>query len=144
MKIIHTLPAIAEEASGPFIQAPRLCESLINCDFDVRLAVLDWVPMVSQPAYLRVFPLGFGPKRLGRSPAMKHWLLEEAKHHKVDIIHNHSLWMMPNVATPDGWQENTVFHMSSHLGIHYRHGLPRFGSKSKTFCFNARSATCPS
>lgn len=130
MKIIHTLPAIAEEASGPSYTVPRLCESLINCDFDVRLAVLDWVPMVSQPAYLRVFPLGFGPKRLGRSPAMKHWLLEEAKHHKVDIIHNHSLWMMPNVYP--GW-------------VARKHGIPyvvsprdtlsawsmRFGSKVK-------------
>lgn len=97
MKIIHTLPAISEEASGPSYSVPRLCESLIDQGLDVNLAVLDWAPISSPPLFLKTFTLGFGPRRLGRSPAMKRWLFEETRSNNIDLIHNHSLWMMPNV-----------------------------------------------
>lgn len=64
---------------------------------DVTLSVLDWAPMASPPGFVKAFPMGVGPRRLGRSPEMRRWLTEQAKSRSVKIIHNHSLWMMPNV-----------------------------------------------
>jgi glycosyltransferase involved in cell wall biosynthesis len=46
-----------------------------------------------------MFPLGLGPRRLGVSPSMNRWLTAQATSGQVDIIHNHGLWMMPNVYT---------------------------------------------
>ena len=97
MRIIQVVPAISEEASGPSYSVVRLCESLIAEGEVVALAALDWAPMSRKQAYLKTFPLGWGPRRLGRSPALHHWLSEQAKSGAVDLIHNNSLWMMPNV-----------------------------------------------
>lgn len=97
MRVIHIVPAITEEASGPSYSVTRLCESLIATGADVRLVSLDWARIPVQPGYLTSFPLGWGPRRLGVSPLMRRWLEEEVASGKIDIIHNHSLWMMPNV-----------------------------------------------
>ena len=97
MRVIHVVSAITEEASGPSYSVRRLCESLIATGTDVRLASLDWAPMSNPPAYLRRFPFGWGPRRLGVSPRMLRWLKEEVISGRTDIIHNHGLWMMPNV-----------------------------------------------
>ncbi len=100
MRVIHVVPAITEEASGLSYSVPRLCEALIGAGVDVQLATLDQAPMPSSP-YLKAFPLGLGPRRLGASPGMQRWLGEEAASGRVDFIHNHGLWMMPNVYP--GW-----------------------------------------
>ncbi len=97
VRVIHTVPAIAEEASGPSYSVVRLCESLIAQGEDVTLAALDWAPLAAPPPFLKAFPLGLGPRRLGRSPAMARWLDSQAAAGKVALIRNHSLWMMPNV-----------------------------------------------
>lgn len=101
MRVIHVVPAVTEEASGPSYSVTRLCESLIATGTDVRLAALDWAHMPVRPGYLTSFPLGWGPRRLGVSPQMNRWLEDEVASGKNDIVHNHSLWMMPNVYS--GW-----------------------------------------
>ena len=98
---LHLVPAISEEASGPSYSVTRLCESLIAEGDAITLATLDWGPMATPPAYLRQFPLGMGPRRLGRSPFMHRWLDDMAISGGIKLIHNHSLWMMPNVYS--GW-----------------------------------------
>lgn len=97
MRVIHVVPAITEEAAGPSYSVPRLCESLIGTGVDVQLAALEWAAMPVRLPYLKTFPLGLGPRRLGVSPKMRYWLKQEAMSGRADIIHNHSLWMMPNV-----------------------------------------------
>ncbi len=97
MKVICVVPTISEEADGVADVVRNLCNSMIASSVDVRLAALEWSRLPSQPKYLTSFPLGRGPRRLGLSPQMRRWLLAEVKSGKVDIIHNHGLWMMPNV-----------------------------------------------
>ena len=97
MRVTHVVPSIAEEASGPSYCVPRLCEVLNATGADARLAVLNWAPTPVNMSYLKMFPLGLGPRRLGRSPSMQRWLEEEAVSGRVDLLHNHGLWMMPNV-----------------------------------------------
>jgi glycosyltransferase involved in cell wall biosynthesis len=69
--------------------------------YEVILATLDWGPMVSPPLFLKTFSLGWGPRRLGRSPALKQWLSHASKFRDIDLNHNHSIWMMPSVYP--GW-----------------------------------------
>ena len=95
--LIHVVPAIANEASGPSYSVTRLCSELLAQGQDVTLAALNWAPISSPSLLLKTFPLGLGPRRLGLSPAMRRWLASAAKIGAVDLIHNHSLWMMPNV-----------------------------------------------
>ncbi len=101
MRIIHTVPAITEEASGPSYSVVRLCESLIDQGQEVTLAALEWAPMPSPLAFLETFPLGWGPRRLGRSPEMRRWLDEQVRSKSVDLLHNHGMWQM-NAVYP-GW-----------------------------------------
>jgi hypothetical protein len=74
MRVIHVVPAITEEASGPSYSVVRLSESLIGTGVDVRLAALDWSSVPASLPYLKTFPLGLGPRRLGTSPKMRRWL----------------------------------------------------------------------
>lgn len=108
MRVIHVVPAITEEASGPSYSVVRLCESLIAQEQDVTLAALDWAPMPSPPPFLKTFPLGWGPSKLGRSPAMRRWLAVQAESRSVDLIHNHSLWMMPNVYPGEAARRHSI------------------------------------
>ena len=99
--IAHIVSAIGNEASGPAYSVVRLHESLLDQGRDATLATLDSAPIASPPSFLQTFPQGVGPRRLGRSPAMRRWLASAAKSGAIDLMHNHSLWMMPNVYP--GW-----------------------------------------
>lgn len=101
LSVIHTVPAISEEASGPSYSVVRLCEALAEDGQDVTLAALDWAPIPSPPTFLKTFPLGWGPRRLGRSPEMKQWLDKQVVTKNVDVLHNHGMWQM-NAVYP-GW-----------------------------------------
>jgi glycosyltransferase involved in cell wall biosynthesis len=97
MKVIQIVPAIFQDADGVSTVVKNLCESMLATGTDLRLAALDWTPMSVIPTYQKNFPLGLGARRLGRSPLMHRWLRTEVESGAVDIIHNHGLWMMPNV-----------------------------------------------
>lgn len=101
MRVIHVVPAITNEASGPSYSVVRLCESLIAQGEEVELVALDLGPMQAPPAFLETFPIGLGPRRLGRSPAMHRWLIEQVRSKSVDLLHNHGMWQM-NAVYP-GW-----------------------------------------
>jgi len=55
-------------ASGPSYSLVRLCQSLSVLGNQVSLAAFDWAPINNPPVFLRTFEMGFGPRRLGRSP----------------------------------------------------------------------------
>lgn len=97
MRFIQVVPALAEKASGPTYSVSRLCQSLIDADNDVSLVALDWALLPSPPPYLKAFPLGIGPRRLGRSPSMYRWLREQCTSGHVDVVHNHGMWQMNSV-----------------------------------------------
>ncbi len=101
MKIIQVIPAISEEASGPSYSVLRLSELLLAQGQALTLAALDWSPIPSPPSFLKTFPLGFGPRRLGISPQMKYWLDRQVASNNVDILHNHGMWQMNSVYP--GW-----------------------------------------
>lgn len=94
---VHVLAALDIEYAGPSYSVPALCEALIDQGVATTLAVLDWMPSTDVRSYVKRFPLGWGPRKLGRSPAMAKWLIEEARAGRAEILHNHGLWMMPNV-----------------------------------------------
>ena len=97
IKVIHTVPSIAEEASGPSYSVVRLCQALRQRGASPTLAVLEGNNESSQPDFITSFPRAAFPRSLGRSPAMYRWLKNAVAQESVSVVHNHSLWMMPNV-----------------------------------------------
>jgi len=97
MNIIHVVPALSEESSGPSYSVVGLCHSLTDSVNHLKLAALDWAPLRNPPPFLKVFPIGLGPRRLGRSPVMLNWLREQCAGTYVDVIHNHGMWQMNSV-----------------------------------------------
>ena len=98
MKVIQIVPSVAAEASGPSYSVPALCQGLTSAGCEVSLHFLDDVPsqLAQVPYQVTSYPRReLGLKNLGRSPAMWTGLMEAAR--TADIIHNNSLWMMPNV-----------------------------------------------
>ena len=101
LRIVESVPGISEEASGPSYSVVRLCQALIAEGEEVTLAALDLGPLGEAPAFIRTFPVGSGPRRLGRSPAMLRWLTRANRSGEVDVLHNHGMWQM--AAVYPGW-----------------------------------------
>ena len=101
MRVIHTIPSIVNKLNGPSYSVTRLCEALKSCGCIVTLASLSENKCFHEMDYIKYFSRGSLPARLGSSSELKHWLDREAGVQAIDILHNHSLWMMPNVYP--GW-----------------------------------------
>lgn len=95
MNLLHIVPHVDAEASGPSYSVPRLCESLAAHGHYVELSCLAArgdIPGVKvdvhrQWRYFRRFAVSGSQAR-----ALKQ------KTRQFDIVHNHSLWSMVNVA----------------------------------------------
>ena len=104
MHIVHIVPAVTRESSGPSYSVTRLCEELIVGGDHVELAALDWEPGSESHPFTKTFSVGWGPRKLGRSPDMLHWLREQAITDTVSVLHSHAIWQM-NTVYP-GWVAN--------------------------------------
>ncbi|HEU4662451.1 MAG TPA: glycosyltransferase [Dokdonella sp.] len=97
MKLVHVVPHVDAEAAGPSYSVPRLCESLAARGNEVTLMCLAARDLAGVRVELhRQWPV------LGRfavSPG--HALALRRTASQVDVVHNHSLWSMVNVAA--GW-----------------------------------------
>lgn len=105
MRCVQILPDVSVKASGLSYAVARLCTSLIEEGTDITLATLDLEQNAWYPAFVETFPLGFGPRRLGTSPALLQWLYNTAHQQQCDLFHSHSLWMMPAIYA--GWVTKT-------------------------------------
>ena len=96
MKTVHVVPSIANEASGPSYSVPSLCRALASAGAAVELHVLAPAPASGSEGF-EVHAHAWWPiiRKLGISPAMKRALRAAAE--RSEIMHSHSLWMMPNV-----------------------------------------------
>lgn len=95
MKLLHVVPHLDEEATGPTQSVMRLCESLAAAGNHVELHTMAGG---RQPlgVDLHVHPEWRLPPRFGFSPHLRAQLAHAAL--SADIVHNHSLWSYPNMA----------------------------------------------
>jgi len=100
-RIVHTIPAVADQSSGYTYSVTRLCESLIGRGLDVQLGCVEKPGRQSVPEFVRAFPRSPGPVKLGASSKLHQWLRTAARAGEAGILHSHSLWHMPCVYP--GW-----------------------------------------
>lgn len=89
------VPHINQEASGPSYSVPRLCQSLAACDNQVELTCLAANGLVPG-VVLDIHPQWPVANRFAISTSLTLSLSRKAC--LVDVVHNHSLWSMVNVA----------------------------------------------
>ena len=96
MRIHQIVPHISNSASGPSYTVTKLCRVLTNNGCDVMLHVLGKMNDDLNVNYpIKTYRQSKFLKRLGISGQMKKGLIREVR--DGDIIHNHSVWMMPNI-----------------------------------------------
>lgn len=97
MNLLHIVPRIDQEAAGPSYSVPRLCQALAACpETEVELACIAArgpIPGVK----IDLHPEWPILKRFEVSTSLMFSLRKKAD--SVDIVHNHSLWSMVNVAS---------------------------------------------
>lgn len=98
LRVAHIVPHIDQEAAGPSYSVPRLCQSHSAAGDEVELLCLaaqgpvDGIRMYLYPQW-PIF------KKFSISTSLSRALWKKAP--VLDIVHNHSLWSMVNVAA--GW-----------------------------------------
>ena len=97
LKVVHTIPSLKTQAAGPSYSVVRLCQSMNALGIQNSLFALDDDKRSAEHNFVQLFPEGVGPRRLGRCPKMRDEIWRLANQNQLDLIHNHSLWMMPNV-----------------------------------------------
>lgn len=101
MRVCHVVASVNRNIGGPAISVPRLASALAARGVESRLATLDYPehgPQTPVPgAALTSLPTT-ALNRLGRgwSPAFHHALTTLARQ-GLDVLHNHGLWMFPNL-----------------------------------------------
>ena len=95
IKIVHVVPHIDQEAAGPSYSVPRLCQALAANGLSVELSCLAAKQVI---AGVKLDLHSEWPilQRFSISTSLAQSLLKKASH--VDLVHNHSLWSMVNVA----------------------------------------------
>ncbi|MEM1297699.1 MAG: glycosyltransferase [Pseudomonadota bacterium] len=100
MKLIHVVPHVGHEASGPSYSVPALCRALGRAGADVTLMTqtkdTGEEPLPESAGFRHVIHKEKGwPKALHPSPDMARALAGAAA--DADLMHNHSIWLWPNV-----------------------------------------------
>lgn len=98
MKLVHVVPHIDQEAAGPSYSVPRLCQSLAACGNEVELTCIAARGEIAG-VVLDLHPQWPILGRFAISTSLARALRQKSK--TVDVVHNHSLWSMVNVAA--GW-----------------------------------------
>ncbi|HEX4199628.1 MAG TPA: glycosyltransferase [Caulobacteraceae bacterium] len=96
MRLVHALPRVDDEASGPSYSAPRLCQALAERGHEVVLLSLarEGARPFATPAH-ETFAEAPRIGGVGLSEGLRQALARRAA--SADVVHSHSLWMMPNV-----------------------------------------------
>ena len=96
MKVLQIVPSIGQESSGPSYSVPRLCHGLAESGVETQLCFLGEMPeRLKHENYSAISYPQHDKFNLGWSLEMLKGLREACQ--TADIIHNNSLWMMPNV-----------------------------------------------
>ena len=93
---IHVAPRIAGSSSGISAAALQLCDGLRAAGENVVLATVEGDPN-ALPPFARTFAPGVGPRRLGRSPALRRFVAAQLRAGGADVVHVHGLWRMSTV-----------------------------------------------
>ena len=91
----HVLPRVHEEASGTAYAVPSLCEALMGEHVRPTLHTLRIADGATFPFPVHVYPATAGLERLGVAPQMQRALNQISGERAV--VHNSSLWMLPNI-----------------------------------------------
>ena len=94
MRSIQVIPAVERESSGPSYSVRRLAESLEQAGCHTTIAALRMPGSDEVADGVRRFALDLGPVRLGRSAEMRHWISEECRTGRVQVLHNHGMWQI--------------------------------------------------
>jgi glycosyltransferase involved in cell wall biosynthesis len=100
MKVSHVVPNVSEEASGPSYSVPSLARALGRQGLEVELYSVLGSALPSAPGFVHhVYPRARLLPRLWRSPELARALAGAVR--GTDVLHSHSLWVMPNIYP--GW-----------------------------------------
>ncbi len=98
LRLLHYVPRISKEASGLTGSVPPLCSELASIGYDVDIICLEAGTPIAG-VNLRSFPELPLFQSFGFAPSLIVALWRDLN--SFDLVHNHSLWTMPNIVI--GW-----------------------------------------
>lgn len=121
IRVCQVIPSINEFTGGTALAVTQLAESLVNQGIESHLFTLDY-PQQGSPLIPKGVSLhSQSTNRLTRylrgwSPHAKSILINLARG-KFDLIHNHGMWMFPNVYARQAAMENSLPLVTSTHGM---------------------------
>ncbi len=100
MRLIHAIPAVGKEAAGPSYSVPRLARALAARGHEVDLIEVGDPPFQRRKEMRHSrYAQDFASVPILKSLHFSRGYYKAACEmlHSADLIHNHSIWLMPNV-----------------------------------------------
>ena len=131
LSIIQVVSTISDEAKGPTYSILRLSDELADMGNNVALLALK-VPLQAVPerTFITIFPFGLGPKKLGLSPKLRKWLIQKSADNLIQIMHSHSIWMMPGIYAEQSAKKHKIPLLVSPRGAMSKWAM-NYGSPAK-------------
>lgn len=96
LRAVQVIAGVANPAAGTTYGVLRLCDALAKCSVDVELHTLNPLPAAAARCFaVRGYDAWARPGKLGISFSMRGSVRAAAD--TGDLVHNHGLWLMPNV-----------------------------------------------
>lgn len=97
LKLLHVVPSINEEADGVRNFVVNLNDIQISNNVNSKICTIDERKNFINSTHVIPFPTYHYLKKLAPSKTMRKWFSSEKNFDEKTIIHNHGLWMMPNI-----------------------------------------------
>ncbi len=95
MKIVHSISSLDKQSGGPSNSVSNLSDSLCLAGLNSAIHTLDTGNEVVDTDCPTTFHPVLLSRRLGHSPSLRRAMLSALG--EADILHNHGLWMLPNI-----------------------------------------------
>lgn len=102
LRVVHTIGSVNDEAAGPSYSVRRLAQTTSDLGVDVELYSVGDSCSKGEGSFMsRQFDWSFRNLPLACRLRFSRSMLKSLRMSNADILHNHGLWLMPNVYA--GW-----------------------------------------
>src|ERR1051325_5932386 len=121
IRVCHVVASLNEHTGGPAHSVAALAEGLVKQNVATHLVALDYpelgTQIIPRGANLHIFPATMVAKRFRGLQSQVRRNLTRLAATELDVLHNHGIWMFPNIYARQAAKRNGIPLITSPRGM---------------------------